>query len=294
MKKKILLAATLLVASIGTPVFATSFTFNFNALTYSASNTADESSSIQSVLTSQLQAAGCTGCTVKVLNGNSGTGNSMGAVVDRTYNGEGYAVGPTNGTSVISETLGDTPANANFSNGNSSYGYSTVSGGYNNSFLSNTTDNGSNQISNQITLQFTGLTITAASFNYEIFPSNLNQGTPDFIFQAGTNTNGVDSQIFQTFGVAPGSGNGTNTHSPNSHSWGTETNVQYISSWSGALSNVTELDFVDWPATIGVDNLSITYNNGGGGNGGSVPEPMSVVLLGTLVGGLLLKKKLAA
>jgi len=300
MTKMMLWGVPLLVASLGMPVFGTSFTFNFNALNYVALNTTNESSSIQSILQSQLQSSpGCSSCKVYVLNGTSGSGNSMGAVVDRTYNGEGYVVGPTNGTSVVSETLGDTPPATSFTNGNSTYDYSTVSAGYNNSFLANTTDYGSHQISNQITLLFTGLTITAASFNYEIFPDNHAQGTPDFIFQAGNNTNGVDTLIFQRFGVTPGTTNGSNTHSPNSHSTGTETNVQYIGSWSGALNNVTELDFVDWPATIGIDNLSICYGTGTcsvtiNGSGPSVPEPMSVVLLGTLVGGLLLKKKLMA
>jgi hypothetical protein len=30
---------------------------------------------------------------------------------------------------------------------------------------------------------------------------------------------------------------------------------QAIGSWSGSLTGATELDFLDWPATIGIDNL---------------------------------------
>jgi hypothetical protein len=38
----------------------------------------------------------------------------------------------------------------------------------------------------------------------------------------------------------------------------------------------TTLTFTDWPATIAIDNLTVTYS----------PEPASIVLLGTLCAGV--------
>src|SRR5205085_2773399 len=46
-----------------------------------------------------------------------------------------------------------------------------------------------------------------------------------------------------------------------------------------AGSNV--LTFADWPATIGIDNLVITYHTPPVGGSAAVPEPASLLLLGT-------------
>jgi hypothetical protein len=154
-------------------------------------------------------------------------------------------------------------------------------------------------VSNQITLQFAGFTgksLTFTSFDYEVFPdgtcAQLNPtncgGTgdpnqPDLKFEAGNNTNGTDT-LQQTFlGVTPGTTNGTATHSPISGSTHSELAPQLIGTWTGSLTGVSELDFVDWPATIGIDNLNVSFST-------PVPEPASIVLLGTLV--FLLTKKL--
>jgi hypothetical protein len=289
---KTLGGGVLLAAIAGLPASGATFTFNLNSLTYTASNTSNEASSIASQLTTQLHTV-CPTCSVTMSVG--------GAVVDEAYNGEGYAVGPTSGSNVVSETLGDTPGNqtvyssaaqSTASNatgaglagigafGNSQYTYSALhSEGFTNNFLANTTDSGSHQISNEITLQFHGLTVNGASFNFEIFPSATAGG---FTFEAGNNTNGTDTTIYTQSGVTPSGGtDGSSTHSPNSGSGTTETNTQYIGNWSGTFSSSTELDFVDWPVTIGVDNLTITYTP-------PVPEPGSVVLLGTVALGALL------
>jgi hypothetical protein len=155
-------------------------------------------------------------------------------------------------------------------------------------------------------MQFSGLTLSGAvGFSYEIFPNITcpalnNCGTnsanlPTFDFEAGTNTGGVDPMV-SGFGnngvmtaVAPASNgsDGSSTKSPDSNS---ETAPQLIGTWSGTLganASDTELDFVDWPATIGIDNLTVSWNSPS-----PVPDPSSVLLLGTIVSGIVLRKKL--
>jgi len=282
-----LFGAIILVASAGMPVYAAGVTFNFNALTAGT-----QGATIAGILSSQLQTqAGCGGCTVTVLTQAAGTGGnpkSTGAVVDSSYNGEGHAVGPSNGSGgYVSETL----HNTNGATKNDSFTYAQLQT-VNNNFLANTND-GSGTVSDEIALKFNGYTISnsTVSFDYEIFPDNGTQGTADLVFEAGNGSNGVDAAVASfgnagtQLGVAPSSGsNGSNMHSPLSGN-GTELSVQYLGHWSGTLDNVTELDFVDWPATIGINNLKITPN---GSQQQAVPEPASVFLFATAVTGALL------
>jgi len=274
----------LLVAGAALPAFGTTFTFNFNSLTGYSSSAGNQASSIASQLTTQLQTV-CPSCTVTATSGAA-------AVIDKTYTGEGYVVGPTSGGNMMPETLGDTPGptagvnNPNVSGdvitSNSQYSYSTLhSEGFTNQFLANTNDS-SNQLASEISFQFSGLTITGASFNFEAFPSNSGAG---FEFEAGKNTNGADALIYSQNGVKPcgtvngcgGAPAGTDGSSTVSSNNSPETNAQYIGNWSGSFAASTELDFVDWPPTIGVDNLTITFSTPPSG----VPEPGSFVLLGT-------------
>jgi hypothetical protein len=276
--------------------YATSVNFTFdtqtiNGTTITGLSSGASAAQIQTYMNQVLSAAGCSGCSATVLV----SGTSIGAVADQTYNGDGHATGP--GTGSKSLTLGDSngaTASTTTSSINSSY----------DTFIANTTD-GSGTVSNQITLQFAGFagkSLTITSFDYEVFPdgtcAQLNAtncggsptggiypNQPDLEFEAGNNLTGTDTVQQTYYGVTPNTTNGNATHSPISGSSGTELAPQLIGTWTGSLTGVSELDFVDWPATIGIDNLNVSWSTSS-----PVPEPASIVLLGTLV--VLVTKKL--
>jgi len=299
-RSKTILMAMGVFLSAGVSGYAAGVTFTFdttiinghtiNGLAENANYTA-----IQNYMNAVLSAsegfagtsATCSLCVTVMSTGSSG------AVADTTYNGEGHVVEP--GTGAKSLTLGD-------SNGATSNSSTTPSSTYD-TFIANTgdcgggcTQNGSTpNVTNQITLQFSsGVSVT--SFDYEIFPCATG-GTctapPGLTFEAGNNTNGTDATVVALTGVTPSATgtDGSSTHSPLSGSGSVEASSQAIGTWSGSTGTDKEFDFVDWPATIGVDNLTVSsgtlvYTN----TGSPVPEPASIALLGTLV--FLLTKKL--
>ena len=241
----------LVVTSGSAPVYATSITLDFNSLASGApsSGGVGANASIQNYMNSVL---GCQCVTV------------TGAVADRTDNGEGFVVGPGGGSTSL--TLG-TSDNATASNSNS-----VLNGGYD-TFIANTNDQ-SSQISNAIDIKFGGgyYLDGILSFDYEIFPDGTANQPPDFIFKALSGPTVLAT--WTRLGVTPGTTDGTATHSPKSGSSQSEQNQQFIGTWSGSLDDVTELQFIDWPATVALDNLTI--------NGATpVPEPGSLVLFGT-------------
>jgi hypothetical protein len=280
-------AVLVLFAAMNLSAHAASYTFSFNSPGLSENNTASQ---IATYMTNALVANGCTGCSVAV----------AGAVVDTTYNGENNVVGP-GGASL---TLG----NSNGATSNSS----TTPGSPDN-FLATTTDS-SSPVSTEISLAFAGVTITNVSFDFEIFPNgtcpslsscgSYNSSTgfyanqPDFEFTAGTGIIGSGTAVDAfgslgngfVYGVAPSStnagaekagNNGSSTRSPGN-------NPELAPQWIGvsgalALSSVTDLNFIDWPATIGIDNLEITYTPS------RVPEPSSILLFSTVAGALLFR-----
>jgi len=109
--------AIFLFLGAAAPAFAETVTFNLNSLTGYSSSAGNQESSIASQLTTQLHAI-CPSCTITATSGTA-------AVIDKTYNGEGYVVGPTSGGKVLSETLGNTPANATITS-DSQYSYSQL------------------------------------------------------------------------------------------------------------------------------------------------------------------------
>jgi hypothetical protein len=306
MKRPILLAMGMLL-SLGASAFAASVTVDFTFNTLSAGAT---DAQIQTYMDGVLSAAGCTGCTVTLpttaVNVSGATNNTylQGATTATTYDAGGHVVGPTINGTVVPQNLGDTTYATPTSAGTPP---STNNPTYD-SYLSNVS-NGETQVSNQMTLQFAGLTnetLTVNSFDYEIFPcapgfeNCPGSGTPDMTFEAGTNTTGVDSKVtsFGTGGTQDGVAPGAPgyTHSPNSGKTNTEASPQYLGTWTagdsinaGSAGHV-ELDFIDWPAAIGVDNLDITITTTTTTTTTPVPEPAGIALFGTLV--VLLTKKL--
>jgi len=279
------LGSTGIVAHAG--AITTTFTFDntaYGTLT-PETGSSNQDSAIASYITNQLVAAGCVGCSVTV----------TGAVVDTTYDGDGHVVGPNTGTTrnpvYTPVTLGDTNGATNNA--------VTPSSNHDN-FLANTT-NGSDQISDEISLVFHGLSVTSLSFDFEIFPDGTcssldyygcggygNPNLPDFTLTAGNGGSDTAVTAFGTggtvFGVVPGSGDGNERNSPDMDN---ETAPQYIGvSGPLTLAGDTDINFIDWPATIGVDNLSITFDPTP-----KVPEPSSIFLLATAAGALLLKAR---
>jgi hypothetical protein len=217
-----------------------------------------------------------------------------GAYADTTWNGDGHVTGP--GTGSRSLTLGTAASslgvgNNTLASGSTTTSALTASGTYN-TFLATTSDAGVNCGAEcEISLVFNGLTLNSITgFNYEIFPDGTGQ-TPDLTLSTGSGL-GTPISGFGTggtkLGVSPGTTNGNSTLSP----LGTETSLQYIGAWTTSLNvaGASELNFVDWPNTVGFDNLQFSYTTTT--TTSSVPEPGSVVLLATVAAAFAMKRRM--
>ncbi len=277
MKQRIFLCAGML-AVLGSAVSARAdITFTFDSITYATGN---QDTAIARYMDTLLGGTCATLFNCVTVTGLNSSGNPSGYVAtDQTYNGDGHVVSNTSGKSL---TLGD-------SNGATSN--SSVAPGSTDTFLANTDDN-KNQLSQGIEITF-NTPVTLLGFDYEIFPDGTcpdlhsndcgsgQSNLPDLVFKVNgvTNTTFTGDAPCATVGVCQGQANsgkdGNSIHSPNSGS-GTELAPQLIGTWSGSISGVTKLDFLDWPATIGVDNIKIAS---------PTPEPTGGVFM---IGGLAL------
>ena len=202
-----------------------------------------------------------------------------GAVADQTYNGDGFV---NKDSYNIRETLGT----SNFVNGvlvpNSTHSSSLVY----DTFLYNVGGEGRTRYgqsgNDKITFDFQ-TAINSISFDWEVFPDGScphlntpghttcgsnNANKPDFELWAGTATHQtVDKYSGDANNDFPVTGNNL---------------PQGIGYFSMTFSSpVTHLEFVDWPARIGVDNLDPSR----------VPEPATLALLALGILGIAATRK---
>jgi PEP-CTERM motif len=272
--------AIVLAFGVTTSAYAGPVVFNFNTLADGANNAA-----IQAYMDGLLTG----GASVTVYNGASAT---------RTYTGDGHVVGPTSSGTTTPLTLGDTEhLSADSTNGVSA---NATAGATDTFLINNNAANGTGNPNNngdRIVMGFSNFTIAAGStisFDYEIFPNGTCPSLSSCGGAGNPNLPGIEfaingSQIGSTiFGVAPST---SPLYYKNSAAMANETAPQALGTFSYAVANALvnpTLAFVDWPVTIGIDNLTITppvQQQSG------VPEPGSMVLLGTGVVALMRRRR---
>jgi hypothetical protein len=247
-------ALAMVVSLLGSsrPAHAGLVTFDFNSLANGAA-----ASTIQTYMNGVLTANGIAG-TVTV---------GAGAVADKnSYTADGHITGGNSGTPTQA-TLGNTE-------GCTINGPGCTKNATTDTFIRNV--GGTSSPNDRITFQFSSaISISSVSFDFQIFPDGEATQPPDFIYEARTGSNAL-VETWTKLGVTPGT-LGTWSRSPA----GAESAAQLMGHYdSAALVGVRTLNFIDWPATIGIDNLTLCINCGPGSSA-TVPEPASLVLLGT-------------
>ncbi len=255
MKRVSLLVAALILVSVGS-AYAGSYSFNFNGIAAGA-----QSAAIQTYMQTTMTAQGASS---SIANGLS----LSGAQDSNGYNGDGHVVGTCVGSTCTSKTL----ANDNDGQPGTDHMIMTMqTGGL-----------------DSIKMQFTGLHLYSITFDLEIFPDascsvgSCTAGMPDFILNTGNG--GSVSAVKTWLGAFPTSG----SHSPISGSSATETSSQLIVAQYTYTAPVgTTFDtvwFQDWPATIGIDNLTVNTST-------QVPEPASIFLMGSGILAVIRRKR---
>lgn len=254
---------------VGMSASAASVSFNFNSLAAGATD-AQVQTYMQGVLNSAY-GVNVVKVTVTGALADSGATQTGGGL---SWTGDSHVVGGSSGTPG-SITLGN-------SNGCTVDGAGCTAGGNDAYIRNNSLGLSGDPVSDVISMTFTGQVFSQAAFDYEIFPDGScpalgncggtgNPNTPDLIFKAGSNT------VATLYGVAPGTG-GTYSRSP----LGAESAPQALGTGSWTFASASSFQFVDWPATIGIDNLVLTSS---ASQNPAVPEPGSIALLLTTVTG---------
>jgi hypothetical protein len=254
---------------VAAPPFAAAVTFDFNSLADGATL-----AQVQAYMNSVLAANGGGSVTV------------TGALGEKNYTGDGHVVSRPvpPASSVRSETLGTTDGATWQSNALVNSGGGAVTSHYNGN-LDTFIVNGGSGNPDRITLRF-NFAIESVAFDYQIFPNGTcpNYMTcsaaswPDFTFEAGA----APPELVQA-GLAPPLSSDLPDRSPMSNP---ERAPQYLGFTAINLNPATNgaanslLQFIDWPAMIGIDNLVVTRCCHPPSQLQDVPEPSSLLLLG--------------
>ncbi|HXJ00615.1 MAG TPA: PEP-CTERM sorting domain-containing protein [Micropepsaceae bacterium] len=269
--------------------------------------------------TVQSYMAGVLNSTTGFTNTSSvGVNGALGQQGTGSYTGDNHVIGPTIGGTVHPLTLGDTNNSAAPNTDTSKWDASTPTLNSTDGFLKNCTGidavtnnatsatgcytpSGTNAASPDIFLDFSSIRyqghqveIASFSFDFEIFPDGTctadtfsgcggamdanghRPNLPDLELWSGNNATG---HYFQTWwGTTPAGTNNDSVAMTN------ETAPQLLGV-SGTFNvdptlHLTSLDFMDWPETIGIDNLVVTFR--------TVPEPASIAFLALALGGAFL------
>jgi len=208
----------------------------------------------------------------------AGTVTVYGARSEMAYTGDGHVVGPANAAGAVTPlTLGDTEGGARSAPWDS--------------YIVN------QDSTDRITMVFSRA-VARVSFDLEIFPdgtcptagasacaNNTVANWPDFELWAGTPSGTLP--VFTKLGLDPNSmAYHTSTASSNERA----PQLLGASGDQPLAANVTELEFRDWPARIGIDNLNITFVTPPRPLV-PVPEPGTLALLSLGFAGLWLRRR---